>query len=186
MLHAPFIATRLHVWSDKGIRRLHKLLAKMGVSLNEAKKGYVHLDMGIKRELRSKLLKFGEQYNLDGLVPGDDGRTGKEGWGFVRSWGWKATLSAADVAMIANAILEVGTNAHLFPSIRYDGARSRPDPSYNSRMRALPTPPHSSDDGQGDTDAAAVAPDWVTTRFFAAYDALNPNSTTSSTQAGAR
>lgn len=186
MLHSPFLSTRLHVWSDAGRKRLNKLLAKMGVSLQEAGKGYLHMDMEIKRSLRERILKFAEMYNLDGLVPGDDGRTGKEGWGFVRSWGWKATLSAVDVAITVGAILEVGT----------DGASStwdmKHDPhsrnqSYNSRVRsALPTPPHSEDGSSSQIDTTQTPSssdlrDWTTNRFFAAYDALNPT-TTSSTQ----
>lgn len=183
MLHSPFLSTRLHVWSDAGRKRLNKLLAKMGVSLQEAGKGYVHMDMEIKRFLRQRILKFAEMYNLEGLVPGDDGRSGKEGWGFVRSWGWKATLSAVDVAMTVGAILEVGTEgAGSGWDMRFD-PHGR-NPSYSSRVRALPTPPHSEDGSSqidGQISNAAEAPDWTTHRFFAAYDSLNPT-TTSSTQ----
>ena len=182
MLHSPFLSTRLHVWSDAGRKRLNKLLAKMGVSLQEAGKGYVHMDMEIKRSLRQRILKFAEMYNLDGLVPGDDGRSGREGWGFVRSWGWKATLSAVDVSTIVGAILEVGIDGTGSSwDMRYD-PHGR-NPNYNSRVRALPTPPHS-EDGSSQLDAqpsnAAEAPDWTTHRFFAAYDSLNPTTTSSS------
>nr|POE62927.1 cell division control protein 45 like [Quercus suber] len=188
MLHSSYLATRLHVWSDSGRKRLHKLLAKMGISLQEAGKGYIHMDMDLKRSLRQQILKFAEQYNLAGVAPGDDGRSGKQGWGFVRSWGWKATLSAADVAITVDAILEVGTETHFIPEVKYDPhGRLASSKSYyndyNSRMRALPTPPHSSDDEHPDqADGAAKAPDWTTHRFFAAYDALNPSTTTSNTQ----
>lgn len=179
MLHSPFLSTRLHVWSDAGRKRLNKLLAKMGISLQEAAKGYVHMDMEIKSTLRQRILKFTEMYNLEGLIPGDDGRSGQEGWGFVRSWGWKATLSAVDAAIIVGAILEVGTElSHGGFDMRYD-PHSR-NPSYNARVRALPTPPHS-EDGSSQVDAVpsttSEAPDWTTHRFFAAYDALNPTTT---------
>lgn len=183
MLHSPFLSTRLHVWSDSGRKRLNKLLAKMGVSLQEAGKGYVHMNTEIKRSLRQRILKFAEMYNLEGLVPGDDGRSGKEGWGFVKSWGWKATLSAVDVAMTVGSILEVGTerSGGLW-DMRYD--RNGQDANYSHRVRALPTPPHSEDGSSqidGQASGTADAPDWTTHRFFAAYDSLNPI-TTSSTQ----
>ena len=180
MLHSPFLSTRLHVWSDAGRKRLHKLLAKMGVSLQEAGKGYVHMDMEIKRSLRTRILKFADMYNLDGLVPGDEGRAGQRGWSFVRSWGWRATLSAVDVAIVVGAILEVGPQA----SAKTSDVPSAPQQSrqlhYNQRVRGLPTPPHSEDGSSQPTDAAAatsLTPDWITHRFFAAYDALNPRST---------
>jgi cell division control protein 45 len=113
MLHSPYLSARLHIWSDAGRKRLHKLLAKMGVSLVQCKQSYTHMDMELKRGLRTKLLKYSQMYGLDDLVPAadTDGRDrggSKEGWGFVRSWGWRATLSAQDVGVVVGAILEVG------------------------------------------------------------------------------
>ncbi|GAB7349260.1 hypothetical protein MBLNU459_g8412t2 [Dothideomycetes sp. NU459] len=186
MLHSPYLSCRLHVWSDSGRKRLHKLLAKMGVSLNEAGKGYTHMDMDLKRGLRERLLKFAPMYGLDGLVPpADGGRSGKEGWGFVRCWGWKACLSAVDVAVIVGAILEVGTEPFLdIPSYTPgdNNHRTNVSLSYNTRMQALPTPPVSlsGDETSSDDSVAAISdPDWTTNRFFAAYDALSPTSSSS-------
>ncbi|EON67586.1 hypothetical protein W97_06954 [Coniosporium apollinis CBS 100218] len=110
MLHSPYLSAKLHIWSDNGRRRLHKLLAKMGVSLSQCKQSYTHMDMDLKRGLRERLLKFAPVYGLDGLVPPPATRSGgKEGWGFVRCWGWKACLSALDVGVVLGAILEVGS-----------------------------------------------------------------------------
>ncbi|PBP26148.1 CDC45-like protein [Diplocarpon rosae] len=113
MLHSPYLSARLHIWSDSGKKRLHKLLAKMGVSLVQCKQSYPHMDMELKRSLRNKLLKYSKMYGLDDLVPsaetdGKDRGGTKEGWGFVRSWGWRATLSAQDVGVVVGAMLEVG------------------------------------------------------------------------------
>ena len=111
MLHSPYLAARLHLWTDVGRKRLNKLLAKMGMKLEEARQDYTHMDMSLKRDLRQKLLKNAPLYRLEGLVPLEqaNGR-GREGWGFVRSWGYKACLSALDVSVIIGAILEVGRN----------------------------------------------------------------------------
>lgn len=116
MLHSPYLFSRLKTWSETGLKRLHKLLAKMGVSLVQCKQNYTHMDMMLKRELRAKLLKYASLYNLDELVPtidtdGKDRGGAKDGWGFVRSWGWRATLSAQDVGVVTGALLEVGKNA---------------------------------------------------------------------------
>lgn len=113
MLHSPYLFSRLKTWSDAGLRRLHKLLAKMGVSLVQCRQSYAHMDVMLKRELRAKLLKYASLYNLDDMVPsvetdGRDRAGGKDGWGFVRSWGWRATLSAQDVGVVVGALLEVG------------------------------------------------------------------------------
>ncbi|KAH7328030.1 CDC45 family [Stachybotrys elegans] len=156
MLHSPYLFSRLKTWSETGIRRLHKLLAKMGVSLAQCKQSYTHMDMVLKRELRAKLLKYGSLYNLEEMVPsvetdGKDRGGAKDGWGFVRSWGWRATLSAQDVGVVIGALLEVGKHAHA----------------------ADPVAPVAQSTQEVDQDAeiAAQGEEWVG-RFWEAYDAL--------------
>ncbi|KAI7355396.1 CDC45-like protein [Hortaea werneckii] len=200
MLHSTYLSTRLHIWSESGRKRLHKLLAKMGISLSEAQKGYVHLDLEIKRSLNQRLSRFAEQYNLDGLVPGTD-YEGKTAWGFIRSWGWRGTLSAVDVATVVSAILEVGPSEHFATSDltlgKYDpGRRETFSASLLHRTRqaqqgttpsGLPSPPHSSDDNNNpnhtNPNPSDETPDYTTTRFFLALDSLSP-STASHTTAG--
>ncbi|PHH84834.1 hypothetical protein CDD83_1299 [Cordyceps sp. RAO-2017] len=156
MLHSPYLFSRLKTWSETGIKRLHKLLAKMGVSLAQCKQSYTHMDMMLKRELRAKLLKYGSLYNLDEMVPavdtdGKDRAGAKDGWGFVRSWGWRATLSAQDVGVVVGALLEVGKHVQAVDGVRSAGLASRDAEEEEE------------DSGQGE--------DWVA-RFWEAYDAL--------------
>jgi cell division control protein 45 len=157
MLHSPYLSARLHIWSDSGRKRLHKLLAKMGVSLVQCKQSYTHMDMELKRGLRTKLLKYSEMYGLDDLVPaadtdGKDRGGTKEGWGFVRSWGWRATLSAQDVGVVVGAILEVGKKA----------VTTLESGSWDRRGEAKET---------SDEDGTLEGEEWVG-RFWDAYDAL--------------
>ena len=154
MMHSPYLAARLRIWNDSGIKRLHKLLAKMGVSLNQCKQGYTHMDMELKKSLRDRLLKYAGVYGLDDIVPAGTGNAAyeQEGWGFIRSWGWKAQLSAVDVGVILGAILEVGSAQPTRPAAAaYSGSTQQ------SNVAEEP----------GDR-AAALVP-----RFFAAYDALD-------------
>ncbi|KAL9105427.1 MAG: hypothetical protein Q9227_009388 [Pyrenula ochraceoflavens] len=166
MLHSPYLASRLHLWNDNGIKRLHKLLAKMGVSLTQCKQKYTHIDVEVKRILRDRLLKYSSVYGLDGLVPPGDGRgiRGKEGWGFVRSWGWKACLSATDVGIITSSILEVGPS----PSTPNSSSTSSSSELSSQLTAATTTADLSS------TDDSSLLP-----RFFTAYDALHPGNPTS-------
>ncbi|KAJ2904378.1 hypothetical protein MKZ38_008163 [Zalerion maritima] len=155
MLHSPYLASRLKIWNESGLKRLHMLLAKMGVSLVQCKQSYVHMDIQLKRDLRTKLLKYAAQYNLDDLVPraetdGRDRGGAKDGWGFVRSWGWRATLSAQDVGVILGALLEVGkASAH---------KRGEVNPFQASQVLE-------------DEDGLQQEQEWVS-RFWAAYDSL--------------
>ncbi|CZR66967.1 related to sna41 protein [Phialocephala subalpina] len=157
MLHSPYLSSRLRIWSDAGRKRLHKLLAKMGVSLVQCKQSYTHMDMELKRGLRTKLLKYSELYGLDDLVPaadtdGKDRGGAKEGWGFVRSWGWRATLSAQDVGVVVGAILEVGKK--VVTTLENGG---------HDRGRDLKE--------TSDEDGTLEGEEWVG-RFWDAYDAL--------------
>jgi cell division control protein 45 len=160
MLHSPYLFSRLKTWSETGLKRLHKLLAKMGVSLVQCKQSYAHMDMMLKRELRTKLLKYASLYNLDELVPtidtdGKDRGGAKDGWGFVRSWGWRATLSAQDVGVVIGALLEVGKNTTAASS-------SDPNSSSSNPSQDLPSTT---------TTAAPPSEEWLP-RFWTAYDAL--------------
>lgn len=156
MLHSPYLFSRLKTWSETGIKRLHKLLAKMGVSLAQCKQSYTHMDMMLKRELRAKLLKYGSLYNLDEMVPavdtdGKDRAGAKDGWGFVRSWGWRATLSAQDVGVVIGALLEVGKHVQVVDAVYAASQVAR--------------------EAQEDADFSAQGEEWVG-RFWEAYDAL--------------
>lgn len=163
MLHSPYLASRLHVWNESGVKRLHKLLAKMGVSLTQCKQTYTHMDMDLKKTLRDRLLKYAGVYGLDDLVPAGTGRAAyeQEGWGFIRSWGWKAQLSAVDAGVILGAILDVGTT-------NVAGITSTAGSTSTSFSQSSQR-----------TTTAEDVPDRSTTllpRFFAAYDALSPTS----------
>ncbi|KAK7998267.1 cell division control protein [Apiospora arundinis] len=159
MLHSPYLFSRLRIWSDSGLKRLHKLLAKMGVSLVQCKQSYVHMDMMLKKELRTKLLKYASLYNLDDMVPaaetdGRDRAGAKDGWGFVRSWGWRATLSAQDVGVVIGALLEVGKHNHGAGAISSHSLSQLADPG-----------------DVADDHGFAESQEWVS-RFWDAYDAL--------------
>jgi cell division control protein 45 len=156
MLHSPYLFSRLKMWSEKGLKRLHKLFAQMGVSLVQCRQSYTHMDMMLKRELRAKLLTYAPMYNLDDMVPsidtdGKDRAGAKDGWGFVRSWGWRATLSAQDVAVVIGALLEVGKHV----GTQDPGSRD-----------VVPATQDLDEDPE-----AAEGEEWIP-RFWEAYDAL--------------
>ena len=152
MLHSPFIASRLHTWNDSGRKRLHKLLAKMGVSLQQCKQVWTHMDVDLKKTLRTKLSDYAGLYGIEGIVPESGPYADQEGWGFVKSWGWKASLSAIDVVTLVGAILDVGPH-HTLPT-----ASSTEVVSSSQRSTA----------------AVPEEDSKATYNFFPAYDALAP------------
>lgn len=112
------------------------------------------MDMDLKRRLRELLLKYAPLYGLDGLVPpATSVNPTRQGWGFVRSWGWKACLSATDVGVVVGAILEVGkAGVHASENGGFDRNRSE--------KRELV-----------DEEGYKEGEEWVG-RFWEAYDAL--------------
>ena len=164
MLHSPYLASRLHLWNETGIKRLHKLLAKMGVSLSQCRQSYTHMDISLKKNLRENLLKYAAVYGLDDLVPEGAGRGAGdyEGWGFVRSWGWKAQLSAIDVGVVVGAILEVG---HTQPGASGQTSLA----SSEARNAEGETEISTAADPETEDRSTSLLP-----RFFAAYDVLAP------------
>ena len=153
MLHSPYLAARLQLWSNRGVARLDKFLAVMGVSLDQSHQGYRYMKMDIRRSLRQKLLQYAPRMGLPGLVPRGVGVGPQrwEGYGFVRCWGWEACLSAADVAVIVGAMLEVGRPE------KGRGAQDDDEPTNGAAV---------DEDGQIQSDEFA-------SRFNMAYDALN-------------
>ncbi|OLL23973.1 Cell division control protein 45 [Neolecta irregularis DAH-3] len=98
MLHSPYLSAKLHLWSENGRKKLHKLLAKIGFSLVQCRQIYSHMDMDLKRTLRDKLGGMAGMYGLDQIIFES----------FTRCWGFKVTLSASDAAYALGAILEMG------------------------------------------------------------------------------
>lgn len=155
MFHSPYLGSRLHIWTEQGRKRLHKLLAKMGVSLSQCKQSYTHMDMDLKKGLRQRLLSYAPLYGLDGLVPPAGRR--KEGWGFVRCWGWKGCFSAIDIGVIVGAILEVGKHG----IGNQDNGRSRDHRTSGNGAAEV-----------ADESGTLESEEWVS-RFWEAYDALD-------------
>jgi cell division control protein 45 len=123
------------------------------------------MDMELKRGLRERLLKFAPVYGLDGLVPPPP-RNGdlKDGWGFVRCWGWKACLSAVDAGVILGAILEVGDAKSLNTS-SFDSANFVEPQTHSEMVNGVEADPNSN-------DRIKDAQEHITARFWTAYDAL--------------
>jgi cell division control protein 45 len=168
MEHSPYLSVKLRIWNETGRRKLHKLLAKMGVSLTQCKQNYTHMDMEIKKNLRQQLLKHAPIYGLEGLVPPD---RPQDSWGFVRCWGYKACMSALDVGIILGAILEVGDVNRNFGESRIQ--------HHAPTHSGISTPHVSIHQANGpvsnviDQETQNDAKESLNNRFWEAYDALS-------------
>ncbi|KAH7107552.1 CDC45-like protein [Auriculariales sp. MPI-PUGE-AT-0066] len=113
MYHSAYVANKLGIWKDKGRKRLHGLLAKMGFSITQTQQLYVHMDIKLKRQLLDKLDNFAPEYNLVELTYPS----------FTRCHGYRShALSAADVVEGVAALLDIAEGHRV--EIDVDGARS--------------------------------------------------------------
>ncbi|ODQ64004.1 CDC45-like protein [Nadsonia fulvescens var. elongata DSM 6958] len=98
MLHSSYLSAKLHLWTDDGRKKMHKMLAKMGISLQESKEMWTHMHIKLKRELQSKLEGVMGSHGIDQVIRK----------GVVRKFGFKVSVSAGDTVEALTALLESG------------------------------------------------------------------------------
>lgn len=103
MVHSSYINAKLFLWREDGRKKLHKLLARIGITLQDAKQAYTHMRPHLKRELKSKLDSVSEIYGIEGIT-----RTG-----VVRQYGLLGAMSAGDCVESVAALLETGAGEAL-------------------------------------------------------------------------
>lgn len=94
--YSSLVNSKLNLWREDGKKKLHKLFAKMGISLSVAQQKWLYMDVGIKRNLPFIFSKHLPLYGLEGLVRD----------GFVRSFGYMGQLSAMECVEALTALLE--------------------------------------------------------------------------------
>ncbi len=98
MLYSSYVSAKLVLWQEEGRKKLHKMLARMGISLQVAHEQWVHMDMGVKKSLTSMLKKVAGLYELDDIVR----------QGVVRKFGYRGSVSASECVEALAALLESG------------------------------------------------------------------------------
>ncbi|EJD02326.1 CDC45-like protein [Fomitiporia mediterranea MF3/22] len=113
MMHSGYVASKLNIWREKGRKRLHGLLAKMGFSTVQSQQPYSHMDMSLKKDLHSKLEAISPEYGMVELSYSS----------FTRCCGYRvAPLSAADSVEAVSALLDAAGGVRL--EVEIEGARN--------------------------------------------------------------
>eukprot|EP00658_Telonema_sp_P-2_P077364 TRINITY_DN6978_c0_g1_i3.p1 TRINITY_DN6978_c0_g1~~TRINITY_DN6978_c0_g1_i3.p1 ORF type:complete len:574 (-),score=126.51 TRINITY_DN6978_c0_g1_i3:286-2007(-) len=93
--HSRYIATKLEVWTTNGQKLLTKLFAKMGISLEDAKQQWTHMNPEAKASLQKYIDEVGKELGFPDLFYGS----------FVLKQGYRFCISAADVVEGVTAML---------------------------------------------------------------------------------
>ncbi|KAI5907368.1 Cell division control protein 45 [Candida parapsilosis] len=94
--YSSHVNSKLNLWTDEGKKRLHKLFAKMGVSLAVAQQKWLYMDTKVKRQLPIIFRRYLPIYGLEGIV--------REG--FIKTYGYTGSLSAMECVEALSALLE--------------------------------------------------------------------------------
>lgn len=94
--HSSLVNSKLNLWTEDGKRKLHKLFAKMGISLSVAQQKWLYMDTAVKKNLPVIFNKYLPLYGLEGIV--------REG--FLRTFGYLGQLSAMECVEGLTALLE--------------------------------------------------------------------------------
>lgn len=94
--YLSLVNSKLNLWTDDGRKKLHKLFAKMGISLVVAQQKWLYMDIGVKKNLPVIFNKYLPLYGLEGVVRD----------GFVRTFGYMGQLSAMECVEALAALLE--------------------------------------------------------------------------------
>lgn len=94
--YSSHVNSKLNLWTEDGRKKLHKLFAKMGVSLYIAQQKWLYMDINIKKQLPVIFNKYLPSYGLEGIV--------REG--FIRTYGYAGQLSAMECVESLTALLE--------------------------------------------------------------------------------
>jgi len=103
MYHSSYMATKLGIWKEKGRKRLHTFLAKMGLALEHCKQRFMSMNVEIKKILRDKINEVSPNFQLDNILF----------LSFVKVNGYKAELSASDVVYGVSALLEANQSFNI-------------------------------------------------------------------------
>ncbi|QLG74531.1 hypothetical protein HG535_0G04140 [Zygotorulaspora mrakii] len=96
--YSNYVNAKLSLWNENGKKRLHKMFARMGISLNIAQETWLYMDHSIKKELRIIFDRNLDRYGLQDIIRD----------GFVRSMGYRGAVSATEFVEALLALLEVG------------------------------------------------------------------------------
>ncbi|CAI4047451.1 hypothetical protein SUVZ_12G1580 [Saccharomyces uvarum] len=99
--YSNYVNAKLSLWNENGKKRLHKMFARMGIPLSTAQETWLYMDHSIKRELGLIFDKNLDRYGLQDIIRD----------GFVRTLGYRGSISASEFVEALTALLEVGNSS---------------------------------------------------------------------------
>lgn len=150
MSHSSYVSAKLRLYTDEGRRRLHKMLAKMGISLHDARERWTHMNLNVKSALPEKLGSISGAYGIEDVIR----------QGIVRRFGYKGTISAGDCVDALLTLMQTG-NKLIKGAVGFNGEVLISEEDFHSGNKFI--------DGETDESRDRF---WVE-NFWSAWDALD-------------
>lgn len=96
MLHSTYLMSRLQLWQDRGLNRLHELIHTIGISLHEARQLFKYMPAENQRKLEASIIPSAEKFGLFELAY----------MSFTRNVDFTASFMASDLCCLLVAVLE--------------------------------------------------------------------------------
>ncbi|CAM9016514.1 unnamed protein product [Wickerhamomyces anomalus] len=94
--YSNYVNAKLSIWQEEGRKKLHKMFARMGISLQDTKQHWLYMDSTIKKNLNVTFNRVLGYYGLEDLI--------REG--FLRTFGFRGSISASECVESIAALLE--------------------------------------------------------------------------------
>lgn len=94
--HSMYSAVKLKLWTLRGKKKLHELLAEMGLPLVQSRQKFGAMDLVLRQEFHSMIAKLADKYQLHDIVYAS----------FVLQYGFRSRYCAADIVYAMLATLE--------------------------------------------------------------------------------
>ncbi|KAG7193809.1 uncharacterized protein KQ657_000502 [Scheffersomyces spartinae] len=168
--YSSFVNSKLNLWTEDGKKKLHKLFAKMGISLAIAQQKWLYMDILVKKQLPVIFSKYLPMYGLEGIVRD----------GFVRTYGYKGQLTAMECVEALTALLELDAsllNSDIFQSLESSRSLLRTSQGYQSRSIQGGGDNESLMDAEGEEERIRLEMErkgkiWVN-NFWSSWDAIS-------------
>lgn len=121
--YSTFVNAKLSLWNENGKKRLHKMFARLGIPLTIAQENWIYMDNSFKRDLSVLFDKNLDRYGLQDIVRD----------GFLRTFGYRGSISASEFVESITALLEVGDGSNalensIISGVSQDNAgKNKPD-----------------------------------------------------------
>ena len=100
--NSNYLVSQLQLWTEQGQRELMRLLASVGVPIEQAKQKFQFIDSGIRSSLKDKMLENSHQFGLDDILVNS----------YVKQIDPKTQISALDSAYALSSIIECPFNVN--------------------------------------------------------------------------